>query len=142
MLQQHNVMKVDIGVHVNGRIIDSAFTTEFDPMYDNLLAAVKDATNTGVRVAGIDVRIGELGGHIQEALRPSAALAKAGFTIRVKSRITPYVVMRQRWTCICLRPNRCCTLSRRISALFPSVDAIWTGSDRKNIYSAYGMPRP
>ncbi|KAI1466180.1 peptidase [Daldinia caldariorum] len=68
VLQQSNVMKVDIGVHVNGRIVDSAFTMAFDPMYDNLLAAVKDATNTGVKEAGIDVRLGELGGYIQEAM--------------------------------------------------------------------------
>ncbi|OSZ99883.1 Methionine aminopeptidase [Trichoderma parareesei] len=68
ILQQNNVMKIDIGVHVNGRIVDSAFTMAFDPMYDNLLAAVKDATNTGVREAGIDVRLGELGGYIQEAM--------------------------------------------------------------------------
>ncbi|KAK6074884.1 methionine type [Seiridium cupressi] len=68
VLQQSNVMKVDIGVHVNGRIVDSAFTIAFDPMYDNLLAAVKDATNTGIKEAGIDVRLGELGGLIQEAM--------------------------------------------------------------------------
>ncbi|KAI1778604.1 methionine aminopeptidase 2-like protein [Hypoxylon cercidicola] len=68
ILQQSNVMKVDIGVHVNGKIVDSAFTMSFDPMYDNLLAAVKDATNTGVKEAGIDVRLGELGGLIQEAM--------------------------------------------------------------------------
>lgn len=66
VLQQNNVMKVDIGVHVNGRIVDSAFTVAFNPMYDNLLAAVEDATNTGVHEAGIDVRLGELGGYIQE----------------------------------------------------------------------------
>lgn len=51
VLQDSDVMKVDIGVHVNGRIVDSAFTVAFDPVYDNLLAAVKDATNTGVRVS-------------------------------------------------------------------------------------------
>ncbi|KAI1086930.1 methionine aminopeptidase 2-like protein [Rostrohypoxylon terebratum] len=68
ILQQSNVMKVDIGVHVNGKIVDSAFTMAFDPMYDNLLAAVKDATNTGVKEAGIDVRLGELGGLIQETM--------------------------------------------------------------------------
>ena len=68
VLKQNNVMKIDIGVHVNGLIVDSAFTMAFDPMYDNLLAAVKDATNTGVREAGIDVRLGELGGYIQETM--------------------------------------------------------------------------
>ena len=34
----------------SGRIIDCAFTVSFNPRYDNLLAAVKDATNTGIRV--------------------------------------------------------------------------------------------
>ena len=51
VLQKGDVMKVDFGVHINGRIVDSAFTWTDDPMYDNLLAAVKDATNTGVRVS-------------------------------------------------------------------------------------------
>lgn len=35
-------MKLDFGVHVNGKIIDSAFTVAFDRQYDPLLAAVKD----------------------------------------------------------------------------------------------------
>ncbi len=68
ILRQDNVLKVDIGVHVGGRIVDSAFTMAFDPVYDNLLEAVKDATNTGVREAGIDMRLGELGGYIQETM--------------------------------------------------------------------------
>lgn len=51
VLQQGDVMKVDFGAHINGRIVDSAFTMSFDPVYDPLLAAVKDATNTGVRVS-------------------------------------------------------------------------------------------
>lgn len=33
-----------------GRIIDCAFTVAFNPRYDNLLKAVKDATNTGIKV--------------------------------------------------------------------------------------------
>jgi len=50
VLQYQDVMKIDYGVHINGWIIDSAFTMTFDPTYDNLLAAVKDATNTGIKV--------------------------------------------------------------------------------------------
>jgi methionyl aminopeptidase len=61
-------MKVDFGVHINGRIVDSAFTLAFDPMYDNLLTAVKEATNTGIREAGIDARLGEIGTAIQETM--------------------------------------------------------------------------
>ncbi|QVM08878.1 Methionine aminopeptidase 2 [Coccidioides posadasii str. Silveira] len=68
VLQYGDVMKVDFGVHVNGRIVDSAFTVAFDPVYDNLLNAVKDATNTGIREAGIDVRMSDIGAAIQETM--------------------------------------------------------------------------
>ncbi|KAJ7892929.1 peptidase M24, structural domain-containing protein [Mycena olivaceomarginata] len=68
VLQMGDVLKVDIGVHIKGRILDSAFTLSWDPNYDNLLAAVKAATDTGIREAGIDVRLGELGGFIQETM--------------------------------------------------------------------------
>ncbi|KAE8351439.1 MetAP 2-2 [Aspergillus coremiiformis] len=68
VLQASDVMKVDFGVHINGWIVDSAFTMSFDPTYDNLLAAVRDATDTGIRNAGIDVRISDVSAAIQEAM--------------------------------------------------------------------------
>lgn len=68
ILQQQDVMKVDFGVHVNGWIVDSAFTMSFDPTYDNLLAAVKAATNAGIKAAGIDVRICDISAEIQEVM--------------------------------------------------------------------------
>lgn len=51
VLTHNDVLSVDFGVHVNGRIVDSAFTVAFDHTYDNLLAAVKAATNTGIKVS-------------------------------------------------------------------------------------------
>ncbi|KAF9986901.1 Methionine aminopeptidase 2 [Modicella reniformis] len=83
VLQYGDVCKIDFGVHVNGRIIDSAFTMTFDPVYDNLLAAVKDATNTGVREAGIDVRLGDIGAAIQEVME-SYEVEIGGKTYQVK----------------------------------------------------------
>ncbi|KAL6052278.1 Methionine aminopeptidase 2B [Balamuthia mandrillaris] len=68
VLQYSDVMKVDFGVHVNGRIIDCAWTVAFDPKYDKLLEAVKAATNTGIREAGIDVRLCDVGTAIQEVM--------------------------------------------------------------------------
>ena len=56
VLQYSDVMKLDIGTHVNGRIVDSAFTWTADPRYDPLKEAVLDATNTGVREAGMKRR--------------------------------------------------------------------------------------
>ena len=50
VLSHGDVLKVDFGIHVKGRILDSAFTLTWDHTYDKLLEAVKDATDTGIRV--------------------------------------------------------------------------------------------
>ncbi|KAJ9097225.1 hypothetical protein QFC21_004894 [Naganishia friedmannii] len=68
ILQKGDVMKVDFGVHVKGRIVDSAFTLNFEPTYDTLLEAVKAATDAGIREAGIDVRLCEIGDAVQEVM--------------------------------------------------------------------------
>ena len=94
------MLKVDFGVHVNGRIVDSAFTLSFDHTYDKLIEAVKAATDTGVRVsvpiiyrfcidideemlqeAGIDVRLGELGRAIQETME--------SYEVEIGSKVIP-----------------------------------------------------
>jgi methionyl aminopeptidase len=68
ILQSSDLLTVDFGVHINGWIVDSAFTIAFEPTYDALLEAVKDATNSGIRAAGIDVRISDVSAAIQEAM--------------------------------------------------------------------------
>ncbi|KAM3439942.1 hypothetical protein MY4824_002449 [Beauveria thailandica] len=84
VLQQADVMKVDFGVHVKGRIVDSAFTMAFEDKYDQLLAAVKAATNAGIKEAGIDARVGEIGAVIQETME-SYEVEIDGTTYPVKS---------------------------------------------------------
>lgn len=68
VLQYDDVCKIDFGTHINGHIIDCAWTVSFNPKYDKLLEAVKAATNAGVREAGIDVRLCDLGEIIQEVM--------------------------------------------------------------------------
>ncbi|KAF9787077.1 methionine aminopeptidase 2-like protein [Thelephora terrestris] len=68
VLKQEDVLKVDFGVHVKGRIVDSAFTLTWDHTYDKLLEGVQAATNTGVREAGIDVRLCDIAAAIQETM--------------------------------------------------------------------------
>lgn len=53
---------------MEGRIVDCAFTVAFNPKYDKLLEAVKDATYTGIREAGIDVRLNDIGAAVQEVM--------------------------------------------------------------------------
>lgn len=64
VLGKDDVMKIDFGTHVRGLLVDCAFTVSFNPVYDNLLLAVKEATNTGIREAGIDARLNEIGAAI------------------------------------------------------------------------------
>lgn len=68
ILGEDDVCKLDFGTHVGGNIIDCAFTIAFNEKYDNLLQAVKDATNTGIKSAGIDVRLCDIGEAIQEVM--------------------------------------------------------------------------
>ena len=68
VLQYDDVMKIDFGCQIDGRIIDSAWTVSFNPRYDPLLEAVKEATETGIKTAGIDVRLCDVGEAIQEVM--------------------------------------------------------------------------
>lgn len=68
VLQYDDVMKLDFGTHIEGRIVDCAFTVAFNPMFDPLLEASREATNTGIKEAGIDVRLGDIGAAIQEVM--------------------------------------------------------------------------
>ncbi|GBG91609.1 hypothetical protein CBR_g52643 [Chara braunii] len=84
VLQYDDVMKLDFGTHINGRIIDAAFTVAFNPVYDPLLKAVQEATNTGIKEAGIDVRLCDIGCAIQEVME-SYEIELNGKTYQVKS---------------------------------------------------------
>jgi methionyl aminopeptidase len=63
-----DIIKIDFGTEVNGWITDSAFTVYFDDKFDNLAKAVKEATYTGIKNAGIDVDIGDWAIKIQEVM--------------------------------------------------------------------------
>ncbi|KAF7133354.1 hypothetical protein RHSIM_Rhsim09G0038900 [Rhododendron simsii] len=50
VLQYDDVMKLDFGTHVDGHIVDCAYTVAFNPMFDPLLEASREATNTGIKI--------------------------------------------------------------------------------------------
>lgn len=67
-LKVDDIMKIDFGTQVNGYIIDCAFTMTFDDIHETLMTAVMDATNTGIRSMGIDVRLCDIGAEVQEVM--------------------------------------------------------------------------
>lgn len=54
--------------HRAGHLVDCAFTMHWNPKYDKLVEAVKDATNTGIREAGIDAPLCDVGAAIEETM--------------------------------------------------------------------------
>ncbi|KAK1414277.1 hypothetical protein QVD17_30021 [Tagetes erecta] len=84
VLQYDDVMKLDFGTHINGHIVDCAFTVAFNPMFDPLLEASREATNTGIKEAGIDVRLCDIGAAIQEVME-SYEVEINGKVFQVKS---------------------------------------------------------
>ena len=84
MLQYGDVCKIDFGTHVNGRIIDSAWTVHFDPQFDLLAEAARESTRAGVAAAGIDVRLCDVGAACQEVME-SYEVEINGKTYPVKS---------------------------------------------------------
>jgi methionyl aminopeptidase len=67
-LKKDDVLKIDFGTEINGWIIDSAFTVYFDEKHDVLVNAVKEATETGIKNAGIDVDINDWAKSIKEVM--------------------------------------------------------------------------
>ena len=68
ILLSDDVCKLDIGIHINGRIIDSAFTIAFNEKYKNLLLATKEATLKAISLAGPDMLCNEISKEIKEVI--------------------------------------------------------------------------
>lgn len=68
VLEYDDVVKIDFGTHINGRIIDCAFTLTFNPRYDPLVKGVQEATEAGIKASGIDARLCDVGAVIQEVM--------------------------------------------------------------------------
>jgi len=82
ILGADDVLKVDYGTHVDGNIIDSAFTYAYDTeKYQPLIDASKEAVDAILNNIGVDSRIGELGGIAEEVV--------ASYEILLGNRILP-----------------------------------------------------
>ena len=95
ILKQDSVLKVDFGVQVNNWIIDSAFTIAFDPKYQPLLDAVKEATQTGIKNARIDMKINHWGGLIQEVMEShEVELNQKMYPVKVVKNLTGHNIVK------------------------------------------------
>ncbi len=68
ILHFDDVVKIDFGTHVSGRIIDSAFTLAYNPKYKPLLDATKEATWTAIKMIGPDSYVNDISKAIDEVI--------------------------------------------------------------------------
>lgn len=84
-LKSTDLMKLDFGVQVEGHILDCAFSLSFNPMHDELMRAVQEATEEGIRNAGPDALVSEIGGCIREVMEAAEVHRPDGRVLPVKS---------------------------------------------------------
>ncbi len=66
VIKEGDVVKIDLGAHVNGHIADTATTISYKPEYDTLTQAAEDALNAAIRIIRKDVPAGEVGRAISD----------------------------------------------------------------------------
>jgi methionyl aminopeptidase len=63
-----DVLKIDIGVHVEGYIADTAVTICYNPKYDALVKSAETALNEAVRIAKVNTKASDIGKVIERAI--------------------------------------------------------------------------
>jgi len=60
ILKDSDVVKIDYGVHIDGCIVDSAFTINLNNEYSTLIKASEEAVNSVIKNIGVDSRFNDL----------------------------------------------------------------------------------
>ncbi len=69
LIPDKGVVKVDVGVQIDGFIADTAQSVDIDGSYTNLVQATIDATNLAIKMIRPGTMTGDLGGVIQKVIQ-------------------------------------------------------------------------
>ncbi|ACJ15847.1 methionyl aminopeptidase [Thermococcus onnurineus NA1] len=69
VLKEGDYLKVDIGVHVDGYIADTALTFRVGMEEDDLVTAAREALENAIKVIRAGIKINEIGKAIEETIR-------------------------------------------------------------------------
>jgi methionyl aminopeptidase len=73
LVKEGDVLKIDIGVHIDGYIADTAVTVCYDPKYEALVSTAEMALSEAVRIARANTKASDIGRVIE------ATITKFGF---------------------------------------------------------------
>jgi methionyl aminopeptidase len=65
------LLKIDLGVHINGYVADTAFSIDLENSDENkkLIQAAEDALSAGVKTISLDIELKEIGKAIEQAIQ-------------------------------------------------------------------------
>ncbi len=69
IIPENSVVKVDIGVHVDGYVTDTAFTACFNPEYKSMVETAEIALKTAIATVRNDVSVSKIGGAVETLIR-------------------------------------------------------------------------
>tara|TARA_Y100000780_G_scaffold232510_1_gene264962 strand:+ start:3214 stop:4104 length:891 start_codon:yes stop_codon:yes gene_type:complete len=69
VVKDNDVLKIDIGVHVNGHIADTAVTACYNPKYDSLVNATEFALQEAVKIVKADVNASDIGKIVENTAK-------------------------------------------------------------------------
>ncbi|MEW6605258.1 MAG: type II methionyl aminopeptidase [Thermoproteota archaeon] len=68
VVKEGDVLKIDIGVHIDGYIADTAVTVCYDPKYEALVRAAETALGEAVRMARANTKASDIGRMIEATI--------------------------------------------------------------------------
>ncbi|MEM2636795.1 MAG: type II methionyl aminopeptidase [Candidatus Korarchaeota archaeon] len=68
-IREGDLVKVDIGAHLDGHIIDAAYTVTFDDKWNSLVECAKDAVELAIRMCRPGVRTSEIGSAVERFIK-------------------------------------------------------------------------
>jgi len=68
-IPENSIVKVDLGVHIDGYIADTAATVCFNPEYENLVRAAEEALVTATKMLRPGLSVAKFGSAIQKAIQ-------------------------------------------------------------------------
>ena len=73
IVRENDVLKIDIGVQIEGYIADTAVTVSYDPQHEALVKSAENALNEAVRIARVKTQASDVGKVIENTI------SKTGF---------------------------------------------------------------
>ena len=68
VLDEDGVFKIDFGTHIDGYIIDSAFSINLNNKYESLINAASESMWNAIKLIGVDADIDDISREIQETI--------------------------------------------------------------------------